>query len=66
MAKKGFEAIEVDSSRAFIEDAGRKAQEHDVSSFVTFLDGDVRKLKEVIGSISKPFDVVVNAWTSIG
>lgn len=66
MAKKGFEAIGVDISKAFVEDARRKAQEHGVSSLVTFLEGDVRKLKEVIGNISKPFDVVVNAWTSVG
>jgi len=66
MAKKGFTAVGVDISRAFIEDAGRKAEEHKVSGKVTFLEGDVRRLKEVVGSISQPFDVVVNAWTSIG
>lgn len=66
MAKKGFKTVGVDISKAFIEDAGNKAREHGVSSSVTFLEGDVRKLKEVIGDVSETFDVVVNAWTSIG
>ena len=66
MAKKGFRAVGVDISKAFLEDARRKAKEHGVSRLVTFLEGDVRKLKEVVGTVSKPFDVVVNVWTSIG
>jgi len=66
MAKKGFKVVGVDISKPFIEDAINKAREHGVSSLVTFLEGDVRKLKEVVGDISEPFDVVVNAWTSIG
>jgi 2-polyprenyl-3-methyl-5-hydroxy-6-metoxy-1,4-benzoquinol methylase len=66
MAKKGFRAVGVDISKVFLEDAGRKAKEHGVSRLVTFLEGDVRKLKDVVGTVSKPFDVVVNVWTSIG
>jgi ubiquinone/menaquinone biosynthesis C-methylase UbiE len=67
MAKKGFKTVGVDISRAFLEDATRKAQEHGVSNLVTFLEGDVRKLKEVVNQrYSNPFDVLVNAWTSIG
>ncbi len=66
MAKKGFKAVGVDISRAFIENAKRKAEKHRVSSSVTFLDGDVRRLKEIIRDVSEPFGVVVNAWTSIG
>jgi 2-polyprenyl-3-methyl-5-hydroxy-6-metoxy-1,4-benzoquinol methylase len=66
MAKKGFKAVGVDISKVFIEDARNKAHEHGVSSLVTFLEGDVRKLKEVVSDASVPFDVVVNAWTSIG
>jgi SAM-dependent methyltransferase len=67
MAKKGFRSTGVDISKAFLEDAGKKAYEHGVSNLVTFLEGDVRKLKEVVHQkYSKPFDVVVNAWASIG
>jgi 2-polyprenyl-3-methyl-5-hydroxy-6-metoxy-1,4-benzoquinol methylase len=66
MAKKGFKATGVDMSKAFVEDATRKAKEHKVSKMVTFLEGDVRNLKEVVGKTSKPFDVVVNVWTAIG
>jgi 2-polyprenyl-3-methyl-5-hydroxy-6-metoxy-1,4-benzoquinol methylase len=65
MAKKGFKSIGVDISKAFLEDAKKKAEEHKVSNMVTFLEGDVRNLKKVVGKF-KPFDVVVNAWTSIG
>jgi ubiquinone/menaquinone biosynthesis C-methylase UbiE len=66
MAKKGFKAVGVDISRAFLEDARKKAKEHKVSRDVTFLEGDVRNLKKVVGGVSQPFTVVVNAWTSIG
>ncbi|MEM3623310.1 MAG: class I SAM-dependent methyltransferase [Candidatus Bathyarchaeia archaeon] len=66
MAKRGFRAVGVDISKAFLEDAKRKAEEHKVSNMVTFLEGDVRRLKGVVGKIQQPFDVVVNAWTSIG
>jgi ubiquinone/menaquinone biosynthesis C-methylase UbiE len=66
MAKKGFKAVGVDISKAFLEDAKIKAEEHKVSGMVSFLEGDVRNLKKVVGKIRQPFDVVVNAWTSIG
>lgn len=66
MAKKGFRTVGVDISRAFLEDARRKAKEHGVSHLTTFVEGDVRNLKAVLGTISKPFDVIVNVWTSIG
>ncbi|MGQ9529825.1 MAG: class I SAM-dependent methyltransferase [Candidatus Bathycorpusculaceae bacterium] len=66
MAKRGFRAVGVDISKAFLEDAKRKAEEHKVSRMVSFLEGDVRNLKEVVGKIGQPFDVVVIAWTSIG
>jgi ubiquinone/menaquinone biosynthesis C-methylase UbiE len=66
MAKKGFKAVGVDISKAFLEDAKIKAEEHKVSKMVSFLEGDVRNLKKVVGKIRQPFDVVVNAWTSIG
>jgi len=66
MAKKGFKAVGVDISKAFIEDAKKKAEEHKVSDLTTFLKGDVRKLKTIVGSRLQPFDVVVSAWTSVG
>jgi SAM-dependent methyltransferase len=66
MAKKGFKTVGVDISRAFLEDATRKAKEHGVSNLVTFLEGDVRNLNKVIGGSFRSFDVIVNAWTSIG
>jgi len=66
IAKKGFRAVGVDISKTFLEDAKKKASEHGVTNMVAFLEGDVRRLKEVVGRLSQPFDVVVNAWTSIG
>lgn len=66
MAKKGFRAVGVDISKAFIEDAKRKAEEHKVSDLTTFLGGDVRELGTVVGGGFEPFDVVVSAWTSVG
>jgi ubiquinone/menaquinone biosynthesis C-methylase UbiE len=67
MAKRGFKTVGMDISRAFLDDAKRKAQEHGVSDLASFVEGDVRKLREVIDTRhSNPFDVVVNAWTSVG
>ncbi len=67
MAERGFKTVGVDISRAFLEDARRRAQERGVSNLATFLEGDVRKLKETVSQrYSVPFDVLVNAWTSIG
>jgi SAM-dependent methyltransferase len=66
MAKKGFKATGVDISKAFLEDGKRKAEEHRVKDRITFLEGDVRRLRGIIRSDLGPFDVVVNAWTSIG
>jgi len=67
MAKRGFKAVGVDISRAFLEDAERRAREHGVSNLVTFLEGDIRNLVEVVKTrYSRPFDVLVNTWASIG
>ena len=66
MARKGFKAVGVDISGAFLEDAEKKAEQHKVQNLVKFLEGDVRNLKKVIGHASPLFDVVANAWTSIG
>ena len=66
MAKKGFRAVGIDISKAFLEDARTKAKAYGVFRCVTFLEGDVRKLKEILKPVSKPFDVVVSVWTSVG
>lgn len=66
MAKRGFRAVGIDISKLFLKDARKKAEEHDVSRLVTFLEGDVRRLRDVVGSKYGPFDVVVSAWTSVG
>jgi len=54
MARRGFRAVGVDISRAFIEDANKKAREHGVSDRTKFLEGDVRCLKEVLKGFLNP------------
>jgi len=66
MAKKGFRAVGIDMSKDFLDDALKKAIEHGISERVTFIQGDVRKLKSLVRKTPKRFDIVVNAWTSIG
>ena len=66
IAKKGFKAVGVDISKPFLEDAETRAREHGVAPQVTFLEGDIRRLKRVVGERHEPFDVVVSGWTSIG
>jgi ubiquinone/menaquinone biosynthesis C-methylase UbiE len=66
MAKNGYKAVGIDISKAFLEVALKKACENGVSNLTEFLEGDVRKLKKVIGNISELFDIVVSAWDSIG
>jgi ubiquinone/menaquinone biosynthesis C-methylase UbiE len=65
MAERGFKAVGVDISEAFLRDGRKKAEEYGVSDRVTFLRGDVRKLEQIVKK-SPPFDVVISAWTSIG
>jgi ubiquinone/menaquinone biosynthesis C-methylase UbiE len=66
MAKKGFKTTGIDISKTFLQDARKKAKTHNVSNMVSFLEGDVRNLKEVVETPSHLFDVVANVWTSIG
>lgn len=66
IARKGFKALGVDYSKYYLEDARKKAEENGVSDLVTFIEGDVRSLKDVLKDYNRQFDVVVSAWTSIG
>jgi SAM-dependent methyltransferase len=66
MAEKGFTTVGVDISKGFIADARKKAVAHQVSDAVTFHVGDARNLRQLLGSRTPPFDVVVNTWTSVG
>jgi SAM-dependent methyltransferase len=63
-ALKGFTATGVDYSATFIEDAIRRASENGVDKMVSFVLGEVKDLDTLLGV--QKFDVVVNAWTSIG
>ena len=58
MALKGFKAVGVDISRSFIEDARRKAEEYGVSSLVRFVEGDVRRLKEVLRNAHESLSLI--------
>lgn len=65
-ARRGFEAIGIDYSNYYLVDAKKRAEMHEVSDHVIFVEGDVRNLKAVLKDYEERFDVVVNAWTSIG
>jgi SAM-dependent methyltransferase len=65
-AKRGFEATGIDFSKYYLADAKMRAEAHGVSDRVTFIEGDVRNLKDALKDYGGHFDVVVNAWTSIG
>ncbi len=64
-ARKGFSAVGVDVSPIFIDDAISRAKALGVSESVKFVQGDARKLLELLPEAGY-FDAVVNAWTSIG
>ena len=66
MALKGFKVTGVDISNTYLEDAKKKAAEYKVSDLTRFLQSDVRNLTSIPGVDAHPFDVVINAWTSIG
>ena len=69
MAKLGYKAVAVDTAETFLNDGKQKAEQYGVSSSISFVNGDVRILKEVIhDAISRDilFDVIVNSWTSLG
>ena len=63
-ALKGFKSTGVDYSPFLIEDAKKKAVANKVTDKVDFILGDVRNLDALLGD--RTFNVVVNAWTSIG
>ena len=65
LAKLGYKVVGIDISPMYIEDARRRAKEHDVAEDVKFLVGDVRQLDKVIKNEGK-FDAIINNWTSIG
>jgi SAM-dependent methyltransferase len=63
-ALKGFPATGVDYSAKFIDDAVRRATENGITDMVSFIVGDIKDLDKLLGK--QRFDVVINAWTSIG
>jgi SAM-dependent methyltransferase len=65
LAKKGFTAVGLDISPIYLEEARRRAREHDVESRVKFLLGDMRNVDEVVGH-EGPFDCVLSFRNSFG
>lgn len=61
LAKYGYRVTGVDYSKAFIEDARRKAIEHNVD--VEFLVGDARRIDELFEE--ELFDATIMYWTTI-
>jgi ubiquinone/menaquinone biosynthesis C-methylase UbiE len=65
LAKKGWEIVGIDFSKGYLDDAVEKAKLHGVANLCTFIHGDVIELSKILERTIK-FDLVVNAWTSIG
>jgi len=65
LAKKGFNAVGLDISSLYLEEASRKANEFGVEAKVKFFLGDMREVDEKVGSES-PFDCVLSFFHSIG
>ncbi len=64
LAKLGYEVVGIDFSSLYIEDAKRKARDHNVEKNTRFVLGDIRELDSVVNESG--FDAVINVWTSIG
>lgn len=64
MAKLGYKAVAIDASQVLLDDGKLKAKQYGVSSSVSFINGDVKKLKEVVHKAIPQefsFDAVVYA-----
>lgn len=65
LAKKGWETVGVDFSKEYLDDAVEKAKLYGISDRCRFIHGDVRDLSKLLEE-TIGFELVVNAWTSIG
>jgi SAM-dependent methyltransferase len=61
LAKKGFKAIGIDLSPAYIEDAKKRSRKSGAKA--DYVCGDVRQLDR---HVKGKFDAIVNIWTAIG
>ena len=66
LALKGFDVTGVDISRLSIERAKERARENGVENKTSFIQGDIRKILDVLSPIGKKFNAVINMGTSIG
>ena len=64
LAKYGYRVVGIDISPAFIEDARKKAKDHNVEDKVTFIVGDARELSSLTSEYG-PFDVILCVWTTL-
>ncbi len=65
LAEAGYEVVGIDFSPLFIRYAEKIAKRMGVSDRTKFIVGDARDLS-IIPEKFKPFDAVINIWTSIG
>jgi SAM-dependent methyltransferase len=61
LGKRGFDVTGIDVSKAYIEDAIKRAVKHKIQA--RFIHGDMRKLDRLVRG---KYDVVLSVWTSIG
>lgn len=66
LAKHGYTVVGLDVSEAYIDKAREIARESGVSDRCEFKVGDMRRLREALGSHAGGFDAVICMFTSLG
>lgn len=66
LAKMGDHVVGVDLSPRYVARARERAAQEGVGDRVTYLAGDMRRLREALPADAGPFDAALNVWTSLG
>ena len=66
LARDGRRVLGVDLSPGYVERARALAQRENVVERASFVEGDLRRLREAVPPNEPPFDAAVNLWTSLG
>ncbi len=66
LARLGDRVVGVDLSPRYIDRARELAGQEGVEGQVTYVVGDMRRLKEAVPPNALPFDAALNLWTSLG
>lgn len=66
LAKLGYRVVGMDLSPDYVSRAQELAEQEGVADRVTYLVGDLRRLRDAVPKEAAPFDAAMNAWTSLG